>query len=294
MDQLGNVLGALAQGRNANRHNIQPEIQILAKQAMRNQLAQIPVGRSDDAHIGANRAASTNRGKFAFLQHPQKPGLRFQRHVADFVQEQGAAIGLLETARRAGSGPCKGALLMPEQLALDQFARNRRHIDRDKRTVAALAVIMQGARYQFLAGPRLAAYQHRQVGRHQARQNPVNFLHRLGAPDQRQPFVVPGAGQGLVARLFPRRRFRKRPLNYPDQLLEIKWFRDILEGASFSRLNGGQQGILGAHHDDAKFRPQLADAGHQVQPVLVGHHHIGDDHIAFPVGNPTPQGRRIT
>jgi hypothetical protein len=32
------------------------------------------------------------------LQHAKKSGLRFHRHVADFVKEQRAAFGLLEAA----------------------------------------------------------------------------------------------------------------------------------------------------------------------------------------------------
>jgi len=37
----------------------------------------------------------------AFLQHAQQPGLQRQRHVADLVQEQGAAMRLLHLADRA-------------------------------------------------------------------------------------------------------------------------------------------------------------------------------------------------
>ena len=50
-----------------------------------------------------SRAASTRRSgsrpptrkEFAFGQHPQQPRLQRRRHVADLVEEQGAAVGLL-------------------------------------------------------------------------------------------------------------------------------------------------------------------------------------------------------
>ena len=52
----------------------------------------------DDPHIGADRVVAADRHELALLQHAQEPGLRLERHVADLVQEQGAALGLLEAA----------------------------------------------------------------------------------------------------------------------------------------------------------------------------------------------------
>ena len=54
------------------------------------------------------------------LQHAQQLGLRGGRHVADLVEEQRAAVGLLEPADAAAIGAGEGALLVAEQLALQQ------------------------------------------------------------------------------------------------------------------------------------------------------------------------------
>ena len=123
---------ALAQRRQAQRHDIEPVIKILAEQALADQLAQVAVGGGDDAHIGLDRRAPADRGVFALLQHAQQPRLRFQRHVADFVQEQRAAFGLLETADAAIGGAGEGAALMAEQFAFHQFLGDRRHVDGDE------------------------------------------------------------------------------------------------------------------------------------------------------------------
>ena len=74
---------------------------------------------------------------------------------------------------------------MPEQFALDEIARNRRHVDGDERTLLALAVIVQRAGDQLLAGAGLAADHHRQIGLHQPRKGPVDLLHGGRAPDER-------------------------------------------------------------------------------------------------------------
>ena len=59
------------------------------------------------------------------LEHAQQLGLQIERQLADLVEEQRAARGLLEPAgaprRRAG----EGAALVPEELALGQLARER-------------------------------------------------------------------------------------------------------------------------------------------------------------------------
>ena len=116
-DQIGNILGALAQRRQPQRHHVEAEEQILAEQPLLDELPQILVGRGDDAHIGLDRRAAADRGVLALLQHAQKPRLRLHRHVADLVEEQRAAFGLLEAAGAARVGAGEGALLVAEQLA---------------------------------------------------------------------------------------------------------------------------------------------------------------------------------
>ena len=67
------------------------------------------------------------------LQHVQQLGLQRRLHLADFVEEDRAGVRLLELAdarrRRAG----ERALLVAEQLALEQLGRQRRAIDLDER-----------------------------------------------------------------------------------------------------------------------------------------------------------------
>ena len=86
------------------------------------------MGRGDDPQIGPDRRAAADRHELARLQHAQQAGLRLERHVADLVEEQRAALGLLEAADLARVGAGEGALLVAEQLALDQLARDRRQL----------------------------------------------------------------------------------------------------------------------------------------------------------------------
>ena len=81
-------------------------------------VAQVAIGGGDDAHIHLHRALGADRIDFAFLQRAQQLDLHVQAQFADFVQEQRAAVGLLEFAQMLVGGAGEGALLMAEQDAI--------------------------------------------------------------------------------------------------------------------------------------------------------------------------------
>ncbi len=66
-------------------------------------------------------------------------------------------LALLELADAPLGRPGEGALLVAEQLALQQRLGNRRAVDRQERPVGAAAVLVEGAGDQLLAGAALAA-----------------------------------------------------------------------------------------------------------------------------------------
>ena len=271
--------------RQAQRHDVEAEEQVFAERALLNGVAQILVGGGDDADVGLDRRAAADGRVFALLQHPEQARLRLHRHVADLVEEQRAALGLLEAARRARVGAGEGALLMAEQLALDQVARDRRHVDGDERPGLALAVIVQRARDQFLAGARLAGNHHRQVGLHQPRQRAENVLHRRRAADQRHQ-LGRRRFRADFARAF---RLREGAADDRHQLLQVERLGQVFVGPALGRLDRGHEGVLRAHDDDRQIRPHALDARQQLERVVVGHHHVGDDEIALAGGDPAPQ-----
>ena len=62
----------------------------------------------------------------AGLQHAQDLGLGRGRHVADFIQEERAAVALLELADALRGGAGERAALMAEQFAFEQLLREWR------------------------------------------------------------------------------------------------------------------------------------------------------------------------
>ena len=91
--------------------------------------------------------------------------MKAKGNLADLVEKQSAAVGEFKApdtiAQRAG----EGTLGVAEEFAFEQIGRDRRAVDADQRAIATPAVVVNGARHQFLAGAALASDEHGGVGR---------------------------------------------------------------------------------------------------------------------------------
>ncbi len=77
---------------------------------------QVAVGRRDQPHVDAQRSCSTEALELVLLQHAQDLRLRARAHVADFVEEERAAVGLLEASDTLLVGAGERAFFVTEQL----------------------------------------------------------------------------------------------------------------------------------------------------------------------------------
>ena len=88
----------------------------------------------------------------ALLDGAQQLRLQPHVHLGDFVEQQRAAVGLLELADAARDRAGEGALLVAEQFGFQQVLRDRRAIDADERLLGAARAGVHVARQHFLAG----------------------------------------------------------------------------------------------------------------------------------------------
>ena len=116
--QQRDVLGALAQARQAQADDVEAVIEVLAERALAHALLEVLVGGGDHPHVDLHLLVPADAIEGAVRQHAQQPGLQLRRHVADLVEEQGAALGLLEAAAPLLLGAGKRAALVAEQLRL--------------------------------------------------------------------------------------------------------------------------------------------------------------------------------
>ena len=93
--------GRSRSGGSVDRHDVQAVEEVLAEAAGAHLVAQVAVGRGDQAHVDVQRLGAADAVEAPFLDHAQQLGLRGERHLADLVEEQRAAVGELEAARLA-------------------------------------------------------------------------------------------------------------------------------------------------------------------------------------------------
>ncbi|BEH29383.1 hypothetical protein GTC054_05990 [Burkholderia pseudomallei] len=102
------VLASRAQRRLVDAQHAQPVIQVRAETPFVHRAAQIDVRRRYDAHVDGHRLAAAQPMNRALLQEAQQARLAFERQIADFVEQQRAAVRRFDMAdlARARAGEC--------------------------------------------------------------------------------------------------------------------------------------------------------------------------------------------
>ena len=131
--QQRDVLAAVAQRRHEKRNHVEAVEQVLAEIAALDLLFQILVGGGHHAHVHLHGFGRAHRLEALLFERAQHLGLGAQAHVADFVQKQRAAVGLLELADLVFVRAGEAALGVAEQLAFDQLFGNGGAVDFDER-----------------------------------------------------------------------------------------------------------------------------------------------------------------
>src|SRR5690554_3258570 len=122
--------------------NIKAMEEVVTKAPLLDQRFEMLVSGGNNAHIHSDRYVSTNAVELTIGQYPQQPRLGLGGHIANFIQEQRAAVGLLKASLATGHRAGKGAFLMAEQFRLDQITGDCRHIKRNKWLTGTRAVLM--------------------------------------------------------------------------------------------------------------------------------------------------------
>src|SRR5262245_38407147 len=180
VDEQRDVVLPLAQRRQADGEDVEAVVQVLAESFLLDLFEQVSVGGGDDADVHPDRGGAAHAVELALLEHAEQLHLGFRGQFADLVEEQRAAVGQLEPPLAPGDGAAEGALLVAEQLALDQAGGQGGAVDLDERLALARAGGVDGAGDQLLARARLAGDQHRGVGGGDAA-DLVEYRHQGGA-----------------------------------------------------------------------------------------------------------------
>ena len=116
LHQLSDVT-ALAQRRQGHGEAIDAIEKVFAEAAARHFITQTPVGGTHQRKVHRHRLDAPERRDAPLLQDTQQACLQIERHIADLVEKQRSAIGLLDLSHHAFlAGAGKGAAEIAEQL----------------------------------------------------------------------------------------------------------------------------------------------------------------------------------
>ena len=142
----------------------------------------------DDSHVDVNRSLSADAHHFGILDDAQQTHLRGRSELAHLVEEQRAAIGLLEPALAAADGAGEGALFVSEELRVDELGGDRAAVHAAERAVPERRVLVYRAGDDLLARSCFPEEQDRRAApRHDARAGHDRSQPRVPAD---QPFFA--------------------------------------------------------------------------------------------------------
>ena len=256
-----------------------PVVEVFAERAEADHRRQVAVRRGDQAHIDLDGAGAAEPLELVLLQHAQNLRLRARTHVADFVEEQRAAVGLLEAADALAVGAGERALLVAEQFGLEQVFLQGRAVHLDEVARRAQRVAMDRAGDQLLAGAGLAAHQHGRIALGDLAHDAEDVLQRGAAADD--PLEVVGLLLFVteVVELVAKALQLQRLVDLDLHLLDFERLLHVVEGAVLHRLDGGVDRPERGHQDERRGRVQRFRRAQHVEPVGAAHLQIADDDI---------------
>ena len=222
----------------------------------------------NDADIDVERLAGADALNRFFLQDPQELGLHFEADVADFIKEEGAAVGQFEAADLVAMCAGERAFDVADEFAFEEVGGEGGAVNLDVGLGGAWAGFVNGASEKLLAGAALAAQEDHGVGGGDFADERQELAHDRARADDATGVRQRGAirlrlGNGTRLRLLHRRldgglpklRLQRQntPLLFRDLIdLGLQVLVQMLDGAM---LGGAFQG------DDRDRRQQVPVLG---------------------------------
>ena len=189
---------------------------------------------ADDPAVRLQRPRAAKRLERAVLERPEELGLDRQAERSDFVQEERAAVGPGEPAVLPRERAGEGALLVAEELRLEERLGDRAAVHLDEGPIPAGAERVQRVSDQFLARAARPLDEHGGGARR-------DLLHhsKHGGDGPALPDDAAERRVGSVVELLPepavvgrQRLLVERPRHHPLEVGSLEWLRDKVVGAA--------------------------------------------------------------
>ena len=143
---------ALAEGRHLDLDGVEPVVEVFTELAPADGVEQVHVRGRDHADVRLLHLRRAHLDVLAVLEDAEQLRLRGEGQFADLVQEEGAAVRLLEVALAGFHRTGEGALDVAEELGVDRSLGDRAAVHREIFPVLAAAVLVDDLRDVLFAG----------------------------------------------------------------------------------------------------------------------------------------------
>jgi hypothetical protein len=166
---------------------------------------------------------------------------------------------------------------VPEQLRLEQRLGNGRAVDRDERPVGAVAVRMQRTGEQLLAGPALAAEQHRGLGRRHATQA-LQYVEQHGVLADDRRGAMPRAQRLLEEQVLgDQPSLLDGAADHEQEVLVVDRLGQVVERALAHGGDGFLDGAIAGHEDHREGGVEFLGRAQHPEAIARGQAEIGQD-----------------
>ena len=269
-------------GGDGDPDDVQPVVEVLAETARLHVVLDVPVRGRHDAHVDGHLGARADAPDLALLQDAQELHLGGESQLPDLVEKDRPALRVAEETGPARDRPGEGALLVAEELRLDERLGHRSAVDDEERLLAAVARVVDRAGDALLAGAALARDEHGRAGAGDALRQVEDAAHAFGPEDDLAALLAPELRpEDLVLRDDV--ALLERLADQLPQLVRGERLRDEVVGAALHRVDRHVEGAVRGHHDDLGARRALLDERQEIHPAAVRHHQVRE-HDAVGLG----------
>lgn len=151
------VFEALAEGRGVEGEDAEAIPEVCAEFALADELFNVAMGGGNDADVNVLFAGIADSSEFFLLEEAEEEALGGEGEVANLIEEEGAAIGLLNDAGGVVIGTCEGAFGIAEKAGFEEGFANDVAIEGNEGLSGAfLGVAMEEDGNGFFAGAAFA------------------------------------------------------------------------------------------------------------------------------------------
>src|SRR5581483_2334036 len=238
------------------------------------------VRRGDDADVDLDVPRPADALEGLLLEEAEDLRLEGGREVADLVEEDGAAVGELEEALLLRRRVRERALLVAEELALEELLGDRGARDRHERAVRAAALVVDRLRDHVLADAALAREEHRRgLARRDLADELVDLAHGRRLADDGLETALLLRALADRADLAAELGRLERLAEADEELLDLERLLQVVLGPELDRLDGVLDRRVGRHHDDELVGLPLDDLAEQPEAVRVGEPHVEEEEV---------------